>query len=122
MSSLKKDLEAIKSKYNETSEKLMEKTRQYQKLQVNGSQNRIILPAIFSIQGMYESLRRLVSFIKILFYNKKCISFLCGCRRNINPSSLDGDTTKGSPRGHHPLKPHPFELPIGSISERTGMN
>ena len=35
--SLKKDLEAIKTRYNETSEKLMEKTRQYQKLQVSES-------------------------------------------------------------------------------------
>ena len=34
VASLKKDLEAIKTRYNETSEKLMEKTRQYQKLQV----------------------------------------------------------------------------------------
>lgn len=32
--SLKRDLDAIKTRYNETSEKLMEKTRQYQKLQV----------------------------------------------------------------------------------------
>lgn len=32
--SLKRDLETIKTRYNETSEKLMEKTRQYQKLQV----------------------------------------------------------------------------------------
>ena len=31
---LKKDLEATRSKFNETSEKLMEKSRQYQKLQV----------------------------------------------------------------------------------------
>ena len=31
---LKKDLEMTRSKFNETSEKLMEKTRQYQKLQV----------------------------------------------------------------------------------------
>lgn len=35
ISSLKKDLEAVKTKYNEVSEKLMEKSRQYQKLQVN---------------------------------------------------------------------------------------
>lgn len=34
VNSLKKDLEAIKTKYNEVSEKMMEKTRQYQKLQV----------------------------------------------------------------------------------------
>ncbi len=34
LSSLKKDLESVKTKYNEVSEKLMEKTRQYQKLQV----------------------------------------------------------------------------------------
>ena len=33
--SFKRDLESIKTKYNETSEKLMEKTRQYQKLQVS---------------------------------------------------------------------------------------
>ena len=32
---LKKDLETIKTKCNEASEKLMEKTRQYQKLQVS---------------------------------------------------------------------------------------
>jgi predicted nucleic acid-binding Zn-ribbon protein len=32
--SLKRDLDTIKTRYNETSEKLMEKTRQYQKLQV----------------------------------------------------------------------------------------
>ena len=32
--SLKRDLENIKTRYNETSEKLMEKSRQYQKLQV----------------------------------------------------------------------------------------
>ena len=31
---LKKDVEVMKTKYNEVSEKLMEKTRQYQKLQV----------------------------------------------------------------------------------------
>ena len=31
---LKKDLELTRSKFNETSEKLMEKSRQYQKLQV----------------------------------------------------------------------------------------
>ena len=35
--SMKRDLEAIKTRYNETSEKLMEKTRQYQKLQVRDS-------------------------------------------------------------------------------------
>ena len=33
--SLKRDLENIKTRYNETSEKLMEKSRQYQKLQVS---------------------------------------------------------------------------------------
>lgn len=32
---LKKDLELMRSKFNETSEKLMEKSRQYQKLQVS---------------------------------------------------------------------------------------
>lgn len=36
---LKKDLEATRSKFNETSEKLMEKSRQYQKLQVGYSQS-----------------------------------------------------------------------------------
>lgn len=35
--SMKRDLETIKTRYNETSEKLMEKTRQYQKLQVRSS-------------------------------------------------------------------------------------
>jgi hypothetical protein len=34
VNSFKKDQEAVKTKYNEVSEKLMEKTRQYQKLQV----------------------------------------------------------------------------------------
>jgi len=35
LTSIKKDAEAVKTKYNEVSEKLMEKSRQYQKLQVN---------------------------------------------------------------------------------------
>ena len=42
-------------------------------------------------------------------------------RRNISPSSFDGDGERGSPRSHrHPLKPHPFELPVGSVAERSG--
>lgn len=41
---LKKDLETLKTKYNDVSEKLLEKNRQYQKL-----------------QGMYETLRRWAS-------------------------------------------------------------
>lgn len=41
-SSLKKDLEALKTKYNEVSEKLMEKNRQYQKLQVSTRKKVII--------------------------------------------------------------------------------
>lgn len=68
VSSLKKDLEAVKSKYNEVSEKLMEKTRQYQKLQVytpvpyacstNFRSLSHVAQCNFFLQGMYETLRR----------------------------------------------------------------
>ena len=47
--SFKRDLEAIKTKYNETSEKLMEKTRQYQKLQVSN----FLLISIFSFNETF---------------------------------------------------------------------
>ena len=43
VTSIRKELESVKSKYSEASEKLLEKSRQYQKL-----------------QGVYEALRRQV--------------------------------------------------------------
>ncbi len=76
---------------------------------------------------MYETLRRYETtplLYSIITYtdhsDDKVISFLC--RRNINPSSLDGETDRGPPHVPHPSlrKHHPFELPVGSITERIG--
>ena len=58
---LKKDLDSTRTKFNEVSEKLMEKTRQYQKLQVPSLS---LPPAVVTslapppLQGMYETMRR----------------------------------------------------------------
>ena len=45
------------------------------------------------------------------------------CRRNINPSSFDGEgDSRGSPRVlQHSLKLRSFELPLASTADRTCM-
>ena len=149
---LKKDLEAVKTKYNEVSEKLMEKTRQYQKLQVLYMDYPCIVQRTshFSLPPMLPpslpslpppslpppsplplpSLPLFPSHPGNVRHTQKVrphskhptppVSHSLS-RRNINPSSLDSEGDKGSPRVHrHTLKPHPFEIPLGSLADRNG--
>ena len=66
---LKKDLELMRSKFNETSEKLMEKSRQYQKLQVGyspwpsllyetGTKARVYMHPLYNVLSLYRECMR----------------------------------------------------------------
>ncbi|CAH1272790.1 CCNB1IP1 [Branchiostoma lanceolatum] len=89
----RKELESTKKRFNEVSEKLMERNRQHQKLQceMNQDVSNSTLRCVLFLQSMYDALRR----------------------RTITPSSFDGQLGRAPPaalRGHDSS----FDMPIAT--------